>query len=67
MRDPARIDKLLKLFEEYWRKHPDYRFCQIVGNFFRGDPYFVEDDLFIERLEKYLILERMEENEREND
>lgn len=32
MRDPARIDRILKLLEFYWRKHPDLRLAQIVLN-----------------------------------
>ena len=33
MRDPARIPKILAELEIYWRRNPDLRFCQIIGNF----------------------------------
>lgn len=32
-RDPARISRVLAELEIYWRRHPDLRLCQIVGNF----------------------------------
>jgi uncharacterized protein YihD (DUF1040 family) len=32
MRDPKRIEKLLKLIDEEWQRHPDLRFCQLLIN-----------------------------------
>lgn len=32
MRDPQRIDRILKLIGEYWKKHPDQRFGQMIIN-----------------------------------
>lgn len=32
MRDPARIDKLLKLIEQAWANDPDLRFNQLLYN-----------------------------------
>ena len=32
MRDPARIDRILKLLDFYWHKSPDLRLAQIVLN-----------------------------------
>ena len=26
-----------------WKRNPDLRFMQLIGNVFRGDPYYVED------------------------
>ncbi len=45
MRDPMRIQKMLKLIEEIWEKNPDLRLCQLIGNCFHsGDHYYKEDD-----------------------
>jgi uncharacterized protein YihD (DUF1040 family) len=32
-RDPSRIDILLAELKVYWKRHPDLRLCQIIGNF----------------------------------
>ena len=32
MRDVKRIDKILKLIGDNWKKHPDYRFGQLLIN-----------------------------------
>jgi len=51
MRDPNRIARILDLLSRYWKKHPDMRLAQIVGNCHgSGDPYHMEDDV----LEDYL-------------
>ncbi len=60
MRDPERIDKLLTELKYYWKRYPDLRLCQVVGNFLHdshaeqqltGAGYNTEDDEFY----KYLI------------
>jgi uncharacterized protein YihD (DUF1040 family) len=33
MRDPARIDRILKLLEQRWKEQPDQRLGQLVTNF----------------------------------
>ena len=50
MRDPARIDRILAILGDYWRRHPDLRLGQIVVNATpRGEPcssvFYVEDDV----------------------
>jgi len=32
MRDPARIPEILNLINQYWLKHPDLRFNQLIYN-----------------------------------
>ena len=32
MRDPERIDRMLKLLEAIWKANPDWRFGQLVCN-----------------------------------
>jgi uncharacterized protein YihD (DUF1040 family) len=55
MRDSRRIGKTLGALEHYWRRHPDLRLGQIVGNLSRGlDPYFIEDETLLGRLEREL-------------
>lgn len=52
MRDPKRIDIILKLIKNAWKKNPDYRLMQLIGNCFdAGDLYYVEDDNLKESLE----------------
>lgn len=45
MRDPKRIDRILDQIREVWKKHPDLRLMQLLGNCFQGiDNYYTEDD-----------------------
>lgn len=45
MRNPDRINRILKMIEEIWKKNPDLRLCQLIGNVFpAGDNYRMEDD-----------------------
>lgn len=47
---PARIRLLYRVWRA-WRRHPEYRFCQLVVNVAdRDDPFYVEDDEFAARL-----------------
>jgi uncharacterized protein YihD (DUF1040 family) len=59
MRNPDRIDEMLKLISEIWHKNPDLRLCQLIGNCFtqggfrtQKDIYYVEDDELQNRFEK---------------
>jgi len=46
MRDPKRIDRILKLVEILWKRCPDMRLGQLLYNFaeFKGDIFNYEDD-----------------------
>jgi len=50
MRDIARIERIMNALTNYWKQHPDWRFCQFMENiktFSRyDDMYYVEDDEF---------------------
>ena len=65
-RNPKRIDNFLKEIKKIWLKHPDLRFGQLMINFFafeeseNGDPFYWEEDKFIQRLKSYS--EKMREN-----
>lgn len=59
MRDAARIAKTLSTLEHYWRRYPDLRLGQIVGNFATDtDPYFIEDEELERRMEDALQHEK---------
>jgi len=48
MRDPKRIPRILKELEKEWKKNPDLRFMQFIGNVYRGGSYYIEDEAFIQ-------------------
>lgn len=60
MKDPKRIDEILKLISEIWHKNPDLRLCQLIGNCFKvaeydrftylKDLYYIEDDVLQDEL-----------------
>ena len=61
MRDPKRIDKFCAMLAKTWHKVPDWRFGQLMSNILgeyysqtKMDPFFVEDDEFMEFIEKLM-------------
>lgn len=59
MRDPKRIDIILKLIKKLWKKNPDYRLMQLIGNCFdEGDLYYIEDDQLRDQLKKLYLQEK---------
>ena len=58
MLDIKRIEPLLETLRKIWLEHPDYRLMQLLGNVYRGDPYYVEDDDLLQRLESTYLPER---------
>lgn len=55
MRDPQRIDVMLKKIETIWKVQPDLRLCQLIGNMYpASDLYHKEDDDLNDRLDMYL-------------
>lgn len=62
MRDKKRIERILKILEEIWKKNSDQRFGQLLINLGIINDNFItwknEDDL----LEKYLTKLREDEN-----
>ena len=53
MRDSKRIPKMIKEIERVWKKHPDLRFMQLLGNVFRADSYYMEDEDMLRFLKDY--------------
>jgi hypothetical protein len=59
MRNPARIDPILRLIGEAWKRSPDLRLGQIIVSAVRPvDPcpevFSVEDDLLLRKIEALL-------------
>lgn len=57
MRDINRIPAFLQTIKECWELLPDLRFGQMMSNFLfqlPRDPFFYEDNEFIEKFEKYM-------------
>ena len=56
MRDPNRMDAFLEELKKEWQKVPDWRFGQLMYNFIAetGDPFYLEEDKFIEKLREYM-------------
>lgn len=52
-KDPKRIDRILKLINGIWKKGPDLRLCQLIGNCFEaGDSYYKEDEELEQKLKE---------------
>ena len=50
MHDVTRIGQILSLFSQYWQKHPELRFFQVlnaIGLNTAVDHFFVEDDVIL--------------------
>lgn len=51
MRDPERIERILRMLESLWKKYPDQRLGQLLGNWVFINLWNQEDDITEERLE----------------
>ena len=71
MRNPKRIDPILKLLGEIWHEYPDLRLCQIISNAADlyqpqarcpeccgSDLYHMEDDQIQVGLQKHNCIEK---------
>ena len=54
MRDPQRIERVLRKLERFWRKHPDLRLGQLVSVLSASDVFQVEDDVLEQALDERL-------------
>lgn len=72
MRNPERIEPIIACLRGIWKQVPDWRFGQLLDNLFRAmyeetgglDPFFIEDDRFMElvnRICKRLGVEEVRE------
>lgn len=67
-RDPKRIPETLSKLKEYWERHPDLRLGQILANAGydlnrKFDPFYVEDDHFVEWLDEQAKKQEGQEDE----
>jgi uncharacterized protein YihD (DUF1040 family) len=46
------IEEVIYFLRKYWTQSPDLRLCQILGNRFPGDNYYIEDQAVLEYLVK---------------
>lgn len=60
MRNPARIERFLRLLRQIWYEVPDWRFGQLMSNFFGWyvvktgrDIFFPEDDEMFSALKEF--------------
>ncbi len=53
MRDPARIDTMIDVLRTLWKKSPDMRLGQLIINALGSDPWFLEDDEALVKLEAF--------------
>lgn len=52
MRNPERIDRIIRKFTYLWKSYPDWRMAQLYVNLFgTGDTFYLEDDLLEKRLD----------------
>lgn len=60
MRNPNRIPKILAEIENIWKKYPDMRLGQLIGNVLEGPSlYYIEDYMLIDVLkEAYSEMEK---------
>lgn len=58
MRDTHRILPLMKEVASLWlAKCPDWRFMQLMSNFavwYGADPFYLEDDVFLEKFKEFI-------------
>ena len=54
MRDPDRITPTLAAVEKLWRTMPDMRLGQLLWAIADGDPFQIEEDKIVEKIEEML-------------
>ena len=57
MRDPKRIDEVVRLVRDIWKRYPDMRFIQLLDSIkgsMVGGGYYYEDDKVAESLKDIL-------------
>ena len=56
MRDPNRIPTVLAALNDIWQKVPDWRFGQLMSNFYAytgKDLFYVEDEQYIKLIKDF--------------
>lgn len=68
MRNPNRIKPFLETLEKAWNKVPDWRFGQLMSNFFNCldiDPFFLEEEDMEKKLIDFFELNEEDKKKRE--
>jgi hypothetical protein len=52
MRDPQRIPLVLEEVRKYWERFPDLRLGQLLWVLARQDPFYIEEDELVRRIEE---------------
>lgn len=54
MRDPKRINRMLKKIKKLWKTYPDMRLTQLIMNALamNEDPYYIEDELLERKIDE---------------
>ena len=57
MRNPERIQEVLKELEEFWKQNPDWRLGQVISNLNyeimgSNDPFYMQDKDLLELLKQ---------------
>lgn len=58
MRNPARIEEMLRELGETWNRHPDLRLGQLLYSISRtgadvGDIFYIEDDILLDKVREF--------------
>ena len=55
MRDPQRIDEILKRIGDIWKENPDLRLGQLIYNVMKNpnNLYYIEDSVLTDIIEMY--------------
>ena len=56
MKDPKRIKKVLREIEKVWKKYPDLRLMQLIGNVWieeQFESYYIKDKILVRYLKRY--------------
>ena len=61
MRNPKRIRPILRELAVIWKKYPDLRLGQLIGNVAEGTAlYYADDDDLIAQLKAFYLGEKLE-------
>jgi hypothetical protein len=52
MRDPERIPLVLEEIRKYWKRCPDLRLGQLLWALAGRDPFYMEDDELVRRIQE---------------
>lgn len=65
-RDIERLDPLYEYLKQVHKQNfPDWRFMQFMSNFiewYGADPFYMEDDKLIDRVNKFIVSMKAHEN-----